>query len=200
MDTIQECFNLISRGNKVQSSLAARKVRKLVYSSKGREDYQLLNDQIRNAPENYKRISEEWRQENFVMGISVMYFLHDRENLLPDFLFPWLLGLLQHPNGNIRFAAVRMLCHELGPLTVHIRFPKREYTLSGKITSEQADSILLNLFVELNNTLAELWKPMYKRYKYVSSLPTSPYKSVQMVMTRLVEICGTDYVDSIIKE
>ena len=89
MNTIKECFDTILRGNKEKSRLAARGVRKLVYSSSasGREKYGEIAALVRTASENYLRISEDWRQENFVMAVSVIYFLHDRENQ-PDFLFP----------------------------------------------------------------------------------------------------------------
>src|SRR3989338_1611081 len=124
MNTIKECFDIILRGNEEKSRLAARGVRKLVYSSSasGREKYEEIAALVRTAPENYARISEDWRQENFVMAVSVIYFLHDRENQ-PDFLFPWLFQLLQHSNGYIRHAAVKMISHEIGPLTYHLRFP-----------------------------------------------------------------------------
>jgi len=106
MDSIKACFDTILRGDEEESRLAARAVRKLVYSSaaSNKDKYEDIAVLVRTAPENYIRISEDWRQENFVMAVSVIYFLHDRENQ-PDFLFPWLFDLLQHENGYIRHAA-----------------------------------------------------------------------------------------------
>src|SRR3989344_4600153 len=161
MNTIKECFDTILRGNKEKSRLAARGVRKLVYSSSasGREKYGEIAALVRTASENYLRISEDWRQENFVMAVSVIYFLHDRENQ-PDFLFPWLFQLLQHSNGYIRHAAVKMISHEIGPLTVHIRFPGDK---SSKLNPEQADSILYSLFINLSKLASNFWRPKSKR-------------------------------------
>ena len=93
------------------------------------------------------------------MAVSVLYYLHDRESQ-PDFLFLWLFYLLQRQNGNVRYAATRMLENELGPLTVHIRCPDEKF--GNLLKQEQADLILLNLFITLNNLLAELWKPAFK--------------------------------------
>jgi len=198
MNTIKECFDTILRGNEEDSRLAARRARKLVYSSSasGREKYEEIADLVRTAPENYVRISEDWRQENFVMAVSVIYFLHDRESQ-PDFLFPWLFQLLQHQNGYIRHAAVRMISHEIGPLTYHLRFP-REKSGFHDFTPEYADMILHSLFVNLNGLLSVLWQPQYKRYKYIDSLPPSPYKSVQMVLAELEESCGKKYIDRLV--
>lgn len=195
MNTIKECFGTILNGGKEESRQAARKVRKLVYSSsaEGREKYKEIAVIVRTAPETYTRISEDWRQENFVMAISVIYFLHNRENE-PDFLFSWLLELIQHKNGYIRQASVKMICHEIGPLTYHIRFPN-EKSDWHKFSPEQADNILRSLFVSLNGLLSVLWQPKYKRYKYIDSLPASPYKSVQMVLFELEESCGKKYMD-----
>ncbi len=124
MDTIIECFETIMQGGKEESRRAARRVRKLVYSSSpsGRGIYEQIAALVEAAPENYARIVEDWRQENFVIAISVIHFLHNKDNQ-PDFVFPWFFQLLQHPNGYIRHAAIKMICLEIWPLTHHIRFP-----------------------------------------------------------------------------
>ena len=198
MNTIKECFDTILRGDKEKSRLAARGVSKLVYSSSAssREKYDEIAALVRTAPENYARISEDWRQENFVMAVSVIYFLHNRENQ-PDFLFPWLFQLLQHPNGYIRHAAVKMISHEIGPLAYHLRLPGEKSSFH-KFTTEDADTILHSLFASLNGLLVALWQPKYKRYKYIDSLPPSPYKSVQMVLAELEESCGKQYIDRLV--
>lgn len=188
MNTIKECFEIILDGDEKDSSIAARRVRKLLYGSRGdNERFKILKNIIKTAPDEYVKIPEYWRQENFVMAVSVIYYLHDREDQ-PDFLFPWLFHLLQHQSGIIRYAAVRMLSHELGPLTVHIRFPGHKPGYFGKLTAEQADQILYSLSASLHELLAALWQPRYRKYKYISSLPPSPYKSVQMVLADLDEM------------
>jgi hypothetical protein len=194
--TFTELFDIILTGNKYASRQSAREVRKLLYSSHDGGDYESIKKIIKNAPDEYLKIKEEWRQENFVMAISVLYFLHDKESQ-PDFLFPWLFHLLQHQNGYIRHATVRMLENELGPLTVHIRCP--EYP-QKKCKSEQSDFILLNLYIVLNNFLAYLWKPKYKKYKYIDSLPASPYKSIQMILSRTEDACGKAYINQLKKQ
>lgn len=194
MNTIKECFDIILSGNKKDSRLAARRVRKLLYSSQGdRKKFDMIKVIVNGAPGEYAKISEDWRQENFVMAVSVIYYLHDRESQ-PDFLFPWLFQLLQHADGYIRHAAVKMISHEIGPLTVHIRFPDHKPGYFGKLMPEQANNILHSLFLYLNDLSAALWQPKYKRYKYIDSLPASPYKSVQMVLAELEEDCGQEYM------
>lgn len=199
LNTIKECFDTIFRGNEEESRLAAREVRKILYSSRGEKDkYQDIHNIVNGAAEEYAKISEAWRQENFVMAVSVIYFLHDRENQ-PDFLFPWLLDLLQHENGYIRQAVVRMIINEIGPLTVHIRYPGHKPGYFGKLMPEQADNILYSLFLNLNNLSSALWLPKYKRYKYIDSLPVNAYKSIQMVLAHLEELCGREYLDRLMK-
>ena len=192
MKTFVECFNTILCEDKEASRKAAREVRRLLYSSH-RSQYKDIASIIENAPTEYEKLVEDWRQENFVMAISVLYFLHDREKQ-PDFLFPWLYHLIRHPSGNIRFAAVRMFEHEIGPLTVHIRFPHEEVSPFRELSAEQADRILSEMFVNLISLINSLWKPIYNKYKYIYSLPSGPYKSVQMVLGRLAEDCGKEYM------
>ena len=187
MKTFSELFKIILTGDKESGRKAAREVRKLVYSSaaEGREKYDKIKTIIENAPEEYRKITEDFRQEHFVMAISVMYFLHDREQE-PDFLFPWLFHLLKHKNGNIRHCAVKMLCHELGPLTVHIRF-LGERSKSTDLSPRQSDVILHDMYTGLEMLAREFYKTTYKRYKYIDSLPSGTYKSIQMVLARTAE-------------
>lgn len=183
MKTFTELFNTILNADKETSRKAAREVRKLVYGSGESEKYERIASIIENAPAEYVKIIEDWRQENFVIAISVMYFLHNRENQ-PDFLFPWLFQLLQHKNGNIRHSAVRMIEHELGALTYHIRFPGEKIS-RRELSPEQADRILFGLRTNLNNLAASSWKDSYRKFKYVDRLPSGTYKSIQLIFSVL---------------
>ena len=193
MKIVTECFNTILSGDREASRNAARQVRKLLYSSKVGGQYKVIASIIENAPNEYGNIVEDWRRENFVVAVSVLYFLHDRESE-PDFLFSWLGHLIQNPNGNIRQSAVRMFEHELGPLTYHIRFPNEKPSYFHKFSPKQADLILFEMWANLMSLLRYLWKPAYKKHKYISSLPTGPFKSIQMVLGRMEEDCGEKYI------
>lgn len=188
INTIKDCFETISYGEKEESRLAARKVSKILYSSsvENKEKYDDIRKIIESASDEYFKISEDWRRENFVVAISVIYFLHNKKEE-PDFLFPWFFQLLQHSNGIIRYASVRMIIFELGSLSAHIRISDYK---SEKLKPKQADDILYALFIGLNELINMLWEPKFKKYKYISSLPASPYKSVQMVLASMEEHCG----------
>lgn len=197
LNTIKECFDVILDGDKENSRLAARRVRKLLYNSRSsKNEFKDIKNIVDSAHGNYAMISEGWRQVNFVLAISVIYYLHGRENQ-PDLLFPWFFQLLHHTNGIIRYAVVKMISQELGPLTVHIRFPGDRSIIGDKLKPEKADAILYVLFVNINNLLAFLWKLKYKKYKYIDSLPASPYKSVQMIMAEMENDCGLEYIEKL---
>lgn len=194
--SLVEIFKEILTLDKEPSRKAAREVCKFMHTSQeGRQCFNDIRDIVNNAPKEYSKIQEDWRQENFVMAVSVIYYLHDREEQ-PDFLFPWLIYLLLHENGYIRFAAVRMIENEIGPLTYHIRFPEKKSDFH-KFSSEKADLIILRLFVTLNKLVNEVWEPKYKKYKYVESLPSSIYKSLEMVLSSLMERCGEEYTENL---
>ena len=62
MNTLKECFDTILRGNEDDSRLAARRVRKLLYSSQGGGDkYNNIKNLTDDAPQEYAKISEDWR-------------------------------------------------------------------------------------------------------------------------------------------
>lgn len=191
--TFTEVFDIILKGNEEVSRQSAREVRELLYGSHNRGRYEEIKKIIENAPEEYHKIKEDWREENFVIAVSVLYFLHSGKDQ-DNFLFPWIFQLLRHKNGNIRQSAVRMISNDLGPLTVHLRCP--EYK-QDKLRSEQSDFILEYIFVALNNLLFDFWKPEYKKYKYVDSLPTCPYKSIHMVLSKMEAYCGEKYLKQI---
>ncbi|MDO8569422.1 MAG: hypothetical protein Q7R89_01395 [bacterium] len=188
--TFAELFKTISIADKDQSCKAARQVRKFLYSSQssGKNEFKEIQKIIQDAPSEYVKISEDWRRENFVMAISVMYFLHNRENQ-PDFLFSWLFQLLQHENGNIRHSAVRMVKHELGLLTYHIRFPGETSSLR-ELSPKKANNILFGLRTNLNNLAAGSWKSLYKKFKYINDLPSGTYKSAQLILSLLDDYCS----------
>ena len=192
MNTLSETFKVILTADKESSRKAAREVRKLVYGSSSNDRYKEIISIIETAPAEYAKITDDFRQENFVIAVSVMYFLHNRDSH-PDFLFPWLFELLLHKNGNIRHAAVRMIEHEIGPLTYHLRFPG-EVKNNRDLSSNAADYILLQLFSRLNNLLHESWRPEYRKYKYIDSLPSGTYRSVQLILSELEFDCGKQYV------
>jgi len=91
-----------------------------------------------------------------------------------------------------------MPTHELGPLTVHIRCPDNSYSLD-KTLNEKRDKILFYMYDELYFLLNKFYKPIYKKYKYISSLPTGQYKSLQLVLSELEFDCGEEYIKKINK-
>lgn len=190
MKTIPELFQIILTGDKEASRLASREVRKAVYSSNGGK-YEDIKAIINGSSEEYRSIIEDFRQENFVVAVSVSYFLRDDKQDV-DFLFPWFFHLLKHKNGNVRQSAVRMLCHELGPLTVHIRIP-RERSFHKDLSPKKANQILFSLSTGLHMLVREFYQPKYKKYKYIDFLPSSPYKSIQLVLARMEDDCGEEY-------
>jgi hypothetical protein len=194
MNSIKECFKIILNGDSENCRLASLAVKKVLYRTDNDiKKYEEIREQVNLAPENYERITEEWRQKNFVRAISVIYFLRD-VNKSPDFLFPWFFQLLKNKNGIVRYSAVKMISHELWPLTVHIRFPEKKSTILGVVPPHTADKILFSLFVSLHQFLQHLWKPEYKKYRYFKDLPTNSYKSVSMVLIELEELCGKEYI------
>ena len=100
MDTIKQCFEIILKGDNEQSRQAARRVGKLVYygPSMNKGKYSEIARLVETAPKTFSSIHEDWRQENFVMAVSLMYFVGNKRDK-PDFLFPWFFQLLQHPRG-----------------------------------------------------------------------------------------------------
>lgn len=198
METIIECFEIILSGDKEQSKTAARQVRKLFYGNKNKTKFSEIQKQINEAPEKYAEIKEDWRQENFVRAVSVIHFLYDHKKGI-DYLFPWLFEILQHKRGNIRYAAVRMFEHEIAHITIPLRLPAiKPENNAAKLSNTHTLLVAMHSFlVELLTKHDDL---KYKKYKYISSLPSSPYKSIQMVLGAMEDYCGEGYLEQLVQQ
>lgn len=195
--TFTSLFDIILTAEKNESHEAASEVRKLLYKGNyDKKTYREIYSIVEDAPNKYVKIIEEWREENFVRAISVMHFSYVWHKQ-PNILFPWLFFLLTHKNGNVRNSARRMIENSLAPLTTHLRGDFFKHT-DKKI--KEFNSILFAIYYDLNLLLDSTWEPKYERYKYVDSLPTSPYKTVQMVLCAFKRICGKDFTKQVQKE
>jgi len=47
---------------------------------------------------------------------------------------------------------------------------------------------------KVRKLIYSLWKPAYKKYKYVNFLPACPYKSIQMALSNVDYFCGELYM------
>ncbi len=194
MQTFTDIFNTILTGDKESSKKASKYVRVFLY--KKSDNFKEIQDILEMSDLVYRGIIEEWRQVNFVVAISVLYFLQNKD-AKQDFQFPWLFFLIKHKNGIIRHSAVRMFRHQLGPLTVHIRCPYGEF-ISNKFIVDRNNKILSDMYIELLFLANTFSNPMYAKYKYIDSIPVGPYKSIQLVLATMHEYCGEKYLKQII--
>jgi hypothetical protein len=200
--TTKECFDIILKGNKKDSHVARLSLRKIVYSNYKTSEYKVIVRIVKDALRIYEKIDEEWRQENFIVALSTIYFLRDYKKYPPDHLFPLFLGLLQHSNGNIRYATVRMLRDEIIFLSIYLRLPEEEKK-GDRQRKLEFDHILYWLYVGLIrlSDVIETWKKVdYEKYKYIDEIPSSSYKSVQMVIANMIEFCGEENIEAMNRE
>jgi hypothetical protein len=179
--TIKEAIEIILHGNELEAKKVSKTMRKLVYFGDSGK-YEEIKEVIEDVLKVYPTIQEEWRREIYISAISIMYFLHDKYDKKPDYFFPLLLSLLENPNGTIRYCAYKMLVHDLGPLTVHLRIPDYE---KSELDKYIAISILSKLHKDLMILHDKYFDKKYKKYKYVQDLPASTYKTVEMALYEL---------------
>jgi hypothetical protein len=53
------------------------------------------------------------------------------------------------------------------------------------------------MYKELQFLLSKFYKPIYKKYKYISSIPTGQYKSIQLILAELEFDCGKEYINKL---
>ncbi len=93
----------------------------------------------------------------------------------------FILKYIQHPSGKIRQAIVKASDYLVMDLVISL---KGEIPLEEKERVEQ-DKIRFGCFVEaVEDLLIKYDEPKFRRYKYISNMPVSVYKSLQQLMVQ----------------
>jgi hypothetical protein len=96
----------------------------------------------------------------------------------------FILKNIQHPSGKIRQAIIHISDILILNIAVDIKGVHKQTSKEAKMIKEVLNRQRFGRFVFAIEELVQHYhKPEYNRYKYVSSLPPSVYKSLQILMT-----------------
>lgn len=100
----------------------------------------------------------------------------------------FLLSYIQHPSGKIRQAVIHASEYLISSIIVGLRHGEKEKKLTPDIKeSVKKNKMRFGAFVmEVENLIDQYQRPRFKKYKYVSSLPTGVYKSLNKLITEVL--------------
>jgi len=186
-EKIREIIRILKTGGRQQIKIAKKDLNKILDREEYDEEiiYQMFIHEIKNFDE----ITNPVNQESFVLSLRI--FFCDIENYFEPVL-DFLFKIIRHENGKLRYAAIRAfdrLQPALAEATVPPRLPMFR-TVSEK-RRKDIKSAYFNLIDKTCELSEKHCKPEYRKYKFVSDLPVSVYKSLQSFLSILFR-CGME--------
>jgi len=95
----------------------------------------------------------------------------------------FVLKYIQHPSGKIRRAIVKAADYLIMDLIVSLRGESNKGVSQAEKEKTAQNKIRFGCFVEaVEELLAKYDEPRFRRYKYITNMPASVYKSLQQLM------------------
>ncbi|MBU2541936.1 hypothetical protein KJ785_00030 [Patescibacteria group bacterium] len=185
----------IKNGSPVEVKSAQKEVEKFWHNvyiperEKGREAFKIFLEELKN----FESIKDIDHQCYFINTLKWPLYAIGEEYFgkWADFF----LNYIQHPSGKIRQAVIRAvdyllmdIVEGLGPHDKKVVYDKHNKSMN----------YFCNFACILENLLAKYDEPRFKKFKYISSMPASVYKSLQILMTEI--IFRSEYYEKLYEE
>lgn len=186
--TIKDIIQKIEKGDKREQKAAKNELEQFWEQNKGdKKTTKIFLKEMEKGIKNFDAIKNVDNQVAFVFALKWFLLAADPsyiEDRWPD-LKNFVLKMLQHKSGRVRYAMVRITFY----LTISLRLFNLD---GGKLSPKQKKMIAKHrlLFCELVEEVEQLiekyFEPKFRKYKYIQSLPPSIYKSLQMFWNELL--------------
>lgn len=191
MNNFQKILNRIKFGTKEGVKLAQKELNKVWHRSwqdkKLRED--LINISLSEL-NNFGSIANKSNQIAFISSLKFLFMTSDVRDDAYDACQSFLIKIIQHPLGHLRQTMVYLSDW----LIMGFRIWDDDY-LGRKLDKKLLEKHLNRfgqLVEEVEALIEDYHRDQYNRYKYISSLPPSVYKTLQMLRSNLL---GTEHFE-----
>lgn len=180
---LKKYIEIIKTGDKEEVKEAQKGIKKYwhdVYIPKrteGKKAFLIFLDEI----EKFENIKDVDRQAKLISTLKWPFWAIGEEYF--EKWADFILKYIQHPSGKVRQAIIRVCFYLVIDVTGGLSEQNR------KTTNKKLERNLKRFgeFVDAVECLIEkYYEPKYRRYTYVSSLPPSVYKSLQILITEQV--------------
>lgn len=181
---MKEQIEIIKTGTRQQVVEAQKQIQKFWHgilhplSAKEKKAYEVFLEEI----ERFDDIEDIEHQAHFINTLKWPFLVSGDQHF--RFFADFVLKCIQHPSGKIRQA----ILHATDWLTMGTDIEPPEYA-SREFTAQELEMIKRNKqlyfeFVhEIDHLLDKYNEPRFRKYKYIASIPSSVYKSLQYLMT-----------------
>lgn len=174
-NTLTQLIQIIKTGSRAEVKIAQKQVEKIWHSydfedrEKQGNDFKVFLDELKN----FDSIKDIDHQAYFINILK--WPLWSMKNEYFDIWAEFFLRLIQHPSGKIRQAVISAMDYLIINITPDINY-------QDKITYEKNINYFCNLVYSVEILLSKYDEPRFGRYKYISSLPISVFKSLQILI------------------
>lgn len=184
---LKNLIEVIKTGSPQEVKEAQKKVEKFwheVYIPKreeGRKAFTIFLEEIKK----FEEIQDIEHQAYFINTLKRPFW-----SIGEEYFEEWaefILKYIQHPSGKIRQAVVKAADYLIMDIMADLRFDSnKEITQVEKERVEKNKNRFCQLVYNVENLLEEYDEPKFHRYKYITSIPPSVYKSLQKLLVEVL--------------
>lgn len=180
---LKNLIEIIKTGSPQEVKEAQKKIERFwhdIYLSKrkeGKQAFSIFLDEIKKFDE----IKDINHKAYFINTLKWPFW-----SIGEEFFEQWadfILKYIQHPSGKIRRAIVRAADYLITDLIFGLGSESNERVSQAEKEKIRQNKIRFGCFVEaVEELLRNYEEPRFRRYKYITSMPPSVYKSLQQLM------------------
>lgn len=183
---LKNLIEIIKTGRPIEVKSAQKEVEKFWHNvipqrEKGWQCFRVFLDELKN----FEQIKDIDHQAYFINTLKWSLWVIGEE-YFEDWT-EFILRYIQHPSGKIRQAVLRASDYLIMDILADSRFDSnKEISQAEKERVEKNKSRFCQFVFSIENLLKKYYEPKFNRYKYISSLPPSIYKSLEIFFSDLL--------------
>ncbi len=148
---------------------------------KGRQCFRIFLDELKN----FEQIRDIDHQAYFINTLKWPLWAIGEE-YFEDWA-EFILRYIQHPSGKIRQAILRAADYLIMDISADLRFDfNKKISQAEKERIEKNKNRFCQFVFSVESLFEKYYEPKFGRYKYISSLPASIYKSLEIFFSNLL--------------
>ncbi len=184
---IQNLINIIKIGDPVEVKIAQKEVAKfwndfyIPNRVAGRAAFGSFLEELNN----FEKIKDAEHKAYFINTLKWSLWAIGEENF--EIWARFLLTHIQDPAGKIRQAVIHATDYLIIDITLDDKYPGFEHV---KLSKEQLGALITrnkdhfgSFVLAIEDLIEHYYEPRFNKYKYVSSLPSGVYKSLNILIT-----------------
>jgi len=184
---LKNLIEIIKIGRPIEVKSAQKEVEKFWHNvyipqrEKGRQCFRVFLDELKN----FEQIKDIDHQVYFINTLKWPLWVIGEE-YFEDWA-EFILRYIQHPSGKIRQAVLRVSDYLIMDILDGLRFDSnKEISQAEKERVEENKNRFCQFVFSIETLFEKYYESKFNRYKYISSLPPSIYKSLEIFFSDLL--------------